>query len=145
MLARIPVSWIKSGKVSRRDGYIVIAMLHFPRYVKTEQRDEYLRSLAPPEELFTEFKALERSSGDHDAAFATVAYEERFEISDEGMQDLQRLSKMSLRQNVYLVCQCTLKQRCHCDLLLLLAQTKFSAYIMRPEQSYVDFQKRFTS
>jgi len=50
-----------------------------------------------------------------------VEFEKRFEISDEGMEELKLLSKMAEEQNVYLICQCCDYDRCHCDLLLMLA------------------------
>ena len=53
-------------------------MQYYPRFVKKELVDEYLRTFAPDKELFTEFKAQDRKLKNHDLAFAAVSYEERF-------------------------------------------------------------------
>lgn len=142
MLYRAPVLDLKSGRVSRRLSYTVVVMQFYPRFLKKEMVDEYLHSLAPPLELFAEFKALDRELKDHDRAFREVRYEERFAVGNEGADDLRRISELAKDRDVILFCQCGTLERCHADLLLLLARHWFHARAAHPRVSYPQFVKR---
>ena len=142
MLYRFAVNELKAGALQRRYGYSVVVMQYYPRFVKKELVDEYLRTLAPDKELFTEFKALDRKFGDHDLAFEKVRYEERFSLSAAGVDDLKRLSALSLTQDVYLFCQCRATERCHADLLLLAARLWFRAPIQWIRVKYPRYEAR---
>jgi hypothetical protein len=123
MLRRASVADVKAGRVAGGSSHIVVVMLHYPRFLAADLRDEYVRALAPPAELFEEFKALERATGDHDRAFAEVDYERRFWLAKPGLAELERLAaKARAGIDVVLVCQCTADQKCHADLLLLMAR-----------------------
>jgi uncharacterized protein YeaO (DUF488 family) len=142
MLYRASVNDVKSGRISRRYGYLVVVMQFYPRFLGKELIDEYLHDLAPDRELFGEFKALDRASGDHEGAFAKVRYEERFTISGAGLHDLERLSALSAEREVYLLCQCASLEHCHADLLLLTARRKFGAKIPLMRVKYPRFEER---
>lgn len=129
MLYRASVQDVKTKRISRKYGYFVVIMQFYPRFLTKEMIDEYCRSLAPQRDLFTEFKEIERATKDHDGAFSTVRYEERFEILEGAKADLQRLSKLSKERDVYLICQCSAVQKCHADLVLLAARTLYGAEI----------------
>ena len=144
MLYRASVLDVKSNRLSRRTGHLAVVMQFYPRFLKKDAIDEYLHALAPARELFTEFKAKDREMKDHDAAFEQVNYEKRFEISAVGMAELERLSKLA-GKDVFLLCQCQSLERCHADLLLLLARHHYSASITRMRLSYPTFEKRLAS
>src|SRR5688572_2952026 len=125
MLYRASVQDIKDKRVTRRSGYLAVVMQYYPRFLKKEMIDEYVHTLAPDRVLFTEFKERDRALKDHDAAFAGVDYENRFTLTDEGLANLERLSELSCERDVILVCQCLPVEKCHADLLLLLAKKHF--------------------
>jgi len=127
MLKQACISEIRSGRIGRKDGYIVIAMQKYPRGLKKELRDEYIRALAPDAKLLNDFHAFKEKLDDHNAAFNKAEYENRFELSKEAVDHLRRLSELSRERDVYLVCQCDETQRCHRELLVLLAHKWFSA------------------
>ena len=142
MLYRTSVKDIKDGRVTRRSGYLAVVMQYYPRFLKKEMIDEYVHSLAPDRVLFTEFKEKDRELKDHDAAFATVEYEKRFALTDEGLANLERLSALSRERDVILICQCLPMEKCHADLLLLLAKKHFAASTQRIRPSYPEFEAR---
>jgi uncharacterized protein YeaO (DUF488 family) len=121
MLKQGSVSQLRSGELSRKDGYIVVAMRFYPRGLKKELRDEYRSDLAPSLKLFQDFKKFEKKVG-HDAAFEAANYRSRFELTPEGEANLKRLTELSRDKDVYLICQCEIGQRCHRELLLNLAR-----------------------
>ena len=86
--------------------------------------DKYIRALAPPAELFSDFKIQDRKLKNHNAAFALVNCEARFDLSEERKQQLSLLVQVSRQQDVALICQCRDFDRCHCDLLLIWAERK---------------------
>jgi len=139
MLYRASVLDVKQGRVNSRYGYLVVVMQYYPRFVKKDLIHEYLRVLAPEKELFTEFKALARETGDHNRAFEEIGYQKRFEISQAGQEELARLSEMAATRDVYLICQCASLERCHADLLLLFARKHFGANAQSPRLAYPDF------
>ncbi|MBY0370068.1 DUF488 family protein, partial [bacterium] len=119
--------------------YLAIVMRHYPRFVPRDLVDAYLPQLAPAPDLFREFKDLERSTGAHDAAFAQVKYESRFTLQPEGESALSDLSERAREQDVYLLCQCALNQKCHTDLLLILAAHRWRAPTPMLRLRYPDF------
>jgi uncharacterized protein YeaO (DUF488 family) len=145
LLYRAPVALVKSGAVTRRGGHLAVVMRHYPRYLKKEMVDEYVRALAPAEDLFAEFKAKERADGDHNAAFAAVGYEGRFALSAEGLAELGRLCEVAKGRDVQLICQCGFEQRCHVDLLLLTARSKFGALTAPLPFRYPEYEERLKS
>lgn len=144
MLYRISVQDIKEKKITRRFGYLAVVMQYYPRFLAKTLIDEYCHDLAPDRALFTEFKEMEKTLGDHNLAFDRVEYEKRFRLSDLGIQALERLSALSTDRNVYLACQCAPLQKCHGDLLLLLAKNHFHAKTQHPRVSYPEFPALFS-
>jgi len=142
MLYRASIQDIKQGRVNVRYGYVVVIMQHYPRFLKKEAIHEYLRVLAPDRELFSEFKALDRAKKDHNAAFAEIRYEERFQIVDAAKEELGRLAEMAAARDVYLACQCASLDRCHGDLLLIYARHRLAANAQSPRLSYPIFEGR---
>ncbi len=59
-----------------------------------------------------------------------------------GLSELSRLSSMATEKDVYLVCHCTVGQRCHRELLLMIAKEQFGASVGRVHQTYSTFAKR---
>lgn len=145
MLKRDSVHSIQTGKLSREDAYLVVTMLHYPRFLKKELIDEYARSLAPPEGLFSEFKTLDRKIKDHNTAFRSVDYEDRFDLAEEGRKDLARLSELSRTREVALICVCKETDLCHCDLLLLWARHAYGAEVSGLGIQYPIFESRLRS
>lgn len=145
MLYRASVSDIKTGRVSKRYGYLAVVMQYYPRFVKKELIDEYLHDLAPDRELFTEFKEKDRALKDHDRAFREVRYEERFTVGASGADQLKRLSGLAKERDVYLLCQCGPLEHCHADLLLLLARHWFGARTQTVRVKYPAFEKRIAA
>lgn len=142
MLRRASVWDIENGRVDRDQFYLAVAMRFYPRFLKREKVDEYVRALAPPSELFTEFKAKQRKSANHNSTFYLVNYEQRFDLSDKGVEQLAELSKLGRERDVALVCQCRDFDRCHCDLLLLWARHRFEVEVSGLIFEYPVFQKR---
>lgn len=139
MLYRISVQDIKEKKITKRFGYLAVVMQYYPRFLAKTLIDEYCHDLAPERALFTEFKAMEKDLGDHNLAFEKVEYERRFALTDLGLQALERLSGLSTDRNVYLACQCSPLQKCHADLLLLMAKKLFNAKTQHPRVTYPHF------
>jgi uncharacterized protein YeaO (DUF488 family) len=145
MLRRASVWDIENNRVSRERDYLAVVMRFYPRFLKREKVDEYIRALAPNGELFSEFKALERKTLNHNGAFYSVHYEERFDLSEEGRKRLAELSQLSRElseRDVVLICQCRDYDRCHCDLLLLWARQRFEAPVSGLIFDYPRFQER---
>jgi uncharacterized protein YeaO (DUF488 family) len=142
MLYRASVRDVKNGALSRRRSHLVVVMQYYPRFLRKDQIDEYVHSLAPDRELLDTFKAEDRSRGDHDAAFAAVSYESRFRIGPEGAAELRRLSELAASKDVFLLCQCLVPEHCHADLLLLLARHWFQAPTQAVRIRYPIFEGR---
>ena len=141
MLRQASVGELKKGEVSRERGYIVLAMRRYPRGVSKTLRDEYVAALGPPAELLDELHALKKSHS-HNDAFAAARYEERFELTEPGIEALERLAELSRSRDVYLICQCKPDERCHRELLLLLAQARFRAQIAPLRFAYATYEAR---
>jgi hypothetical protein len=142
MLYRASVQDAKTGAVTRRRGHLAVVMQFYPRFLAKNLVDEYARALAPDKALFRHFKDQEGACGDHDAAFAQVDYENRFSLTVAGWNDLERLAGLSGSRDVFFICQCSLNQKCHADLLLLAARYFFHASIPLPRIKYPLFEAR---
>jgi uncharacterized protein YeaO (DUF488 family) len=142
MLRQASVSDLISGKIDRSRGYIAITMRRYPRFVHRELRDEYLSSMAPDRKLFEDWLSIKRKTGSHDAGFRGAHYEARFSLNDEGLEHLFRLTRLSRRRDVFLVCQCRVGQRCHREMLMILAKEYLKARVEGPYNEYPVFSKR---
>src|SRR2546423_1846054 len=132
-------------RVNRDKGYVVITMRRYPRFVRRELRDEYVSTMSPDSKLHEAWLSAKRRYHDHNGAFARVNYEKRFAVSDEGWGDLDRLCRLARRKTVYFVCQCRVGDRCHREMLLLLAREIFGIPAEEPRNDYPKFRKRFDS
>lgn len=141
-LDRASVAEVKLSNVSRADGYLVVAMRVYPRFLPRDLTDEYTKSLAPEAGLFARYRALKKESGQQNQAFQAAGYEQTFGLTEEGTGDLARLAALSSRQNVFLICQCDRQEYCHVDLLLLLANHRFGARIGKLPYDYEVFRRR---
>jgi len=142
MLRQASVSDLITGRASREKGYVVIAMRRYPRFINRALRDEYLPSLAADRKLFEDWLSAKRRYQDHEGAYKRAKFESRYELTDEGMEHLARLSALAEKQDVYLVCQCHEGHRCHRELLLILAKKLFRAKTEKPKNEYPVFEKR---
>jgi uncharacterized protein YeaO (DUF488 family) len=128
MIEQASVQQIRNNEINREAGHIAVVMRFYPRGLSKTLRDAYLPDLAPARGLFKDWQAQVLRVG-HDQAFATVDYESRFQISRYGLEDLKRLVEISKSKKVYLVCQCHLGERCHREMLMLIAETEFGASV----------------
>ena len=145
MMYQASVGELRRGRITRTDGHVAIVMRHYPRGLAKSHAHEYLKALAPEDSLFEDFRAALERSGDHDRAFESVAYEERFDVSAEGRTELVRLCEIARSRDVYLVCQCERGEKCHRHLLLLMAREWFGTTIDRIGPSYPVFEERLRS
>lgn len=136
------VSDLITDRVNREKGYVVITMRRYPRFVRRELRDEYLSTMSPDSKLHESWLSAKRRHHDHNGAFSRVHYENRFTVSPEGWADLERLCRLAKRKTVYLVCQCRVGDRCHREMLLMLAREIFNTPAEEPKNDYPDFKKR---
>ena len=74
--------------------------------------------------------------------FYLVEYEARFDLIEDGGNQLAEVSKLSKERDVALVCQCRDFDRCHCDLLLLWAKHAIDAPVTGLIFDYPVFRKR---
>lgn len=128
MLRQASVGQIRRGEITRKQGYIVITMCFYPRGLRKELRDEYRGDLAPDRALFKDFKRWQKELG-HEKGFELSHYDDRFSLSASALETLSRLSRLSWERDVYLVCQCEPGERCHREILMLLAERRFGASI----------------
>jgi uncharacterized protein YeaO (DUF488 family) len=142
MLKQAAVSEVKDCSIPRKGSHIVITMRFYPRFLKKELRDEFVCDLAPVKELLHDFNQAQKKLGDHNPSFAQVDYENRFDLSESGMEHLKRLSDLSKNKDVYLVCICGPGERCHREMLMLMAQHLYHCKIGKVFHSYPDFMKR---
>ena len=142
MFRAATVQDISNSRITRQHGKIVVVTRFYPRFLKRKLVDEYFAVLAPSKTLLSEFKASEKTEGDHDKGFFAIDYENKFTLEPEALEVLRELSEESQARNVYLVCHCTLKQCCHRDLLFLIAEKHFGAKIPTLPYAYSDFRKR---
>lgn len=142
MLRRASVQDIQSGRVNRDQAYLAVVMRFYPRFLKKEKVDVYIRDLAPEATLFAEFKKKDRELANHNSAFYLVKYEARFDLTPAGRAKLKELSDLSHERDVVLICQCRDFDRCHCDLLLLWAERHYGAKAQGLIFDYPDFKAR---
>lgn len=138
MLKQASVAQIKKQEITRDDGYIAITMRGYPRGLKRELRNEFLPNLAPTRDLLEDFKKYEKSDG-HEAAFTKSNYYARFKLSESAGHDLRHLADLAQKQVVYLVCQCEIGERCHREILMLMAKKKFGTKIGEVFHEYPEF------
>jgi len=146
MLQQAAVQELFDGYITRASGHIVVAMRRHPRGLSKELRDEYLKDLAPAPDLFKDFLAAKRKlKGDHNYAFHTAGYERRFALTAEAIASLRRLAERSRTQDVFLICQCDERERCHRELLLLLARKWWDVETAPLRFEYPAFETRIRS
>lgn len=146
MLKQASVSDLIMDRVSRgRKNYIVITMRRYPRFVNRALRDEYTPEMSPEPSLHEDWLSAKRKHDDHDGAFARTCYDKRFTISEKGFENLKRFSEMSKTKDVYFICSCRVGQRCHREMVLLLAKKWFKAKTDEITHRYPDFEKRISS
>jgi uncharacterized protein YeaO (DUF488 family) len=143
MLKKGSIDDLRSGAVSRETSYVVVTMNRYPRGISKKLIDEYIHVLAPTTELLHDFHAAKKKlGGNHNAAFQTVKYEQRFTLPAEAIPHLRRLAEMSVDKDVTFVCQCSSDQRCHRELLLLVAKKWYGAKTELRKFSYPEFERR---
>lgn len=144
MLKQGSVNDIKRGKLSREDGHLAITMRFYPRFLKKELRDEFIADMAPDKELLHDFNAAAKRLGDHNAAFEECDYFHRFQLTEKGFANLQRLAEISKTKDVYLLCVCDLGEMCHREMLMLLAKEFFKTKIDKVYHQYPEIMKRIS-
>lgn len=142
MLKQGSVADVKNGVIPRDESYIVITMRFYPRFLKREFRDEFVCDLAPQKELLKEFNDAQRRLGNHNISFAEVDYEHRLYLSPAAVAHLRRLSELSVKKDVYLICICETGERCHREMLMLLAEQAFACRIGDVFHTYPIFMRR---
>ena len=93
------------------DGYRVLATRYWPRGVPRAAADEYVRALAPSEELLRSFK---------DGRIDWWTFRKRYldEMkAGEAQSELRRLAALAANRPVTLMCVCKEESRCHRSLL----------------------------
>lgn len=141
MLKQASIKLIRSGEVSRAKGYVVVAMCLYPRGLKSELTDFFTSRLAPDRELLQDFKENEKAYG-HEEAFARTDYEARFQLLPIAMEKLKELAVLAKKQDVFLACQCEMGERCHREMLMLLAKERYGTPIDQVFHAYPVFEKR---
>jgi len=147
MLKRASIEDLKSDRLQRvpAQTYVAVAMRVYPRFLSKEKIDEYLRALSPEPRLFAEYRNLYAQHDSHETAFELVNYEERFDLNEEGMGNLARLSALAQTCDVHLICICKADQHCHVDLILLMAEHIFAASVPSLPHEYPRFRARLRS
>lgn len=140
MLRRASVSEIKSGSLSKKGGLLVVTMRMYPRFLSKSLVDDYKPLLSPQKDLFERYREFKKRIGDQNEAFELAQYQREFALSREGLKDLQALAEVSKKQDVYMICQCAKDERCHVDLMLLIAQKKWGAEIGNLPYTYHQFR-----
>lgn len=142
MLRQATVSDLIRDRVSPEKAYVVITMRRYPRFINRRLRDEYLACMSPEKELFEDWLGAKRKHDDHNGAFARSKFEQRFEIGEDGLEHLARLSAMAVDRDVYLVCQCAEGLRCHREMILLTAKKLFGAKTEKLKNAYPIYERR---
>ncbi len=145
MLNRTSISEVKAGVVSKVDGHLVVAMRQYPRFLNKGLIDEYLQCLSPAPKLFSRYREFKKKLSDQNRAFEFAEYESDFELADEGLRRLEILSEICDQRNVFLICQCAGNEKCHVDLILLMASRLFGAQIGKLPFEYRVFIERMVS
>lgn len=142
MLKQATLSEIKNEVISKASGYLVIATRYYPRFFPRDEVHEYVADLAPTKSLLAQFKNLEKKLRNHDLAFEKMEYEKKFTLSNQGLSELKRLSELSQKVDVYLICYCERGQCCHRELLLIMAKHYFAVETEKLTRPYPIFEKR---
>jgi uncharacterized protein YeaO (DUF488 family) len=146
MLKQGSVSDLIMERVCRgRKNHVVITMRRYPRFVNRLLRDEYTPEMSPEPKLHEDWLTAKRKYNDHDGAFARAQYEKRFTISEKGLEQLKKFSELSKKKDVYIICSCRVGQRCHREMVLLLAKKWFRAKTVEITHRYPEFEKRIMS
>ena len=141
MLKQGRVIDVKRHLLSRANGYIAVVTRIHPRYFANSLLDKWIPELAPSRDLLDEFREkVHELDGNHNAGFGAREYDKKFQINSNGWEKLERLSKLSRTQDVYLVCHCKVEEMCHRELLLLLAEKCFGAEIDPIHNPHTDFR-----
>jgi uncharacterized protein YeaO (DUF488 family) len=98
-----------------------------------------INRLSPQKELFEQYRANKKQLEDQNQAFELTKYQQKFKLTTDGLQNLQELVELSKKQDVYMICQCKQNERCHVDLMLLIAKTNFGAKIGELPYKYSEF------
>lgn len=144
MLRQASIGQIHRGELTKRDGYLVAAMRFYPRGLKRELLDEYRSDLAPDLELFRDFKKHQKAAG-HEEAFNASRYEERFSLRRSAFEHLRVLADAAKSADVFLACQCEVRERCHREMLLLIARERFAASTAPLSHAYPILAERLAS
>ena len=139
VLRQATIKQYKNQELPRASSHLVVAMRFYPRFLKKELRDEFLCHLAPEKQLLKEFNEAQKKLNDHNAAFAHVSYNSRFELDENALSDLKRLAELSHDKEVYLACVCAMKEMCHREILLLTAKKLFKCEIADVYHKYPEF------
>jgi uncharacterized protein YeaO (DUF488 family) len=139
MLLRASVSDIKNGTVTKEDGYLVVTMRMYPRFLSKSLIDDFKQSLSPQKELFERYREIKKQIGNQNEAFELAHYQRKFALAPTGLQELRELAEVSKKQDVYMICQCERNERCHVDLMLLIAKKKFDGKIGELPYEYSEF------
>lgn len=143
MLKQASIDQIRSGEISRDQGYVIVAMCFYPRGLRKDLMDEYRADLGPDRTLFKEWKATEQRHG-HEAAFAETHYEERFHLDHKTLKEFKAFAEFAKKTDIYLVCQCQVGERCHREMLMLLGR-HWGAPTDAVFNNYPQFEKRIDS
>lgn len=139
MLLRASVSDIKNGTVTKEDAYLVVTMRMYPRFLSKSLIDDFKQSLSPQKELFERYREIKKQIGSQNEAFELAHYQQKFTLTPTGLQELRALVEVSKKQDVYMICQCERNERCHVDLMLLIAKKEFNAKIGELPYEYYEF------
>jgi hypothetical protein len=101
--------------------------------------------MSPEQSLHANWLSAKRKYNDHDGAFARTQYEKRFTISEKGFEYLKKFSELSKKKHVYFVCSCRIGQRCHREMVLMLAKKWFKAKTDKITHCYPEFEARVSS
>jgi uncharacterized protein YeaO (DUF488 family) len=143
MFRKASVADLRSGSVTRAQGHVALCMRRYPRGLSKTKIDEYCGALAPSAALLDAFHSeRERQGGNHNAAFLSMHYQQRFELPANAVEDLRRLAELSRNKDVFIVCQCALNERCHRELLIIAAKRWFGAAAELRTFSYPEFEAR---
>lgn len=142
MLLRASISEIKTGRVTRNHGRLVVTMRLYPRFLSKSLIDDYRSELAPEKNLFERYREIKKKIGDQSEAFERAQYQREFALGEAGLAALQELTHLSHKNDVYMICQCEKNERCHVDLMLLIAENKWGAAIGPIPFDYHEFSGR---
>ena len=142
MIKQARVEDISNRRITRVHGRIIVVTHYYPRFLKSQLIDEYFKSLAPSRELLTEFKEAEEKLGDSNLAFEQIDYENKFWLSENGFAELQSLAIEAQTKTIYFVCHCPIGQRCHREILMVIANELYGAPVGKLHFPWEKFRAR---